>query len=99
MRHFKRGFNRTIQEGHMRKIILSLAAVAAIVSAASLVPSRADAMTVGTASAIEAAIAGTSAVQDVAYVCRHRYYSSRRVCSWVPGSRHPRPWRRGWHRR
>jgi hypothetical protein len=80
----------------MRKILLSLTAASAIVAAASVVP--ASAMTVGTASGIQAAIDGTSAVEDVAYVCRHRYYSSRRVCWWRPGGygwRH-RHWRRHW---
>jgi phage terminase large subunit-like protein len=50
-------------------------------------------MTVGTASGIQAAIDGTSAVEDVAYVCRHRYYSSRRACFWTPGGYY-RPYRR-----
>ena len=67
----------------MRKILLSLTAASAIVAAASIAP--ASAMTVGTASGIQAAIDGTSAVEDVAYVCRHRYYSSRRVCWWTAG--------------
>src|SRR5207247_8381531 len=65
----------------MRKILLSLTAASAIVAAASIAP--ASAMTVGTASGIQAAIDGTSAVEDVAYVCRHRYYSSRRACFWT----------------
>jgi hypothetical protein len=52
-------------------------------------------MTVGTAAGIQAAIADTSAVEDVAYVCRHRYYSSRRVCWWTPGYRRGF-WRRRW---
>jgi hypothetical protein len=78
----------------MRKILLSLTAASAIVAAASVVP--ASAMTVGTASGIQAAIDGTSAVEDVAYVCRHRYYSSRRVCWWRPGGY---GWRRHWRRR
>lgn len=81
----------------MRKIVLSLAAAAAIISAASLAPTQANAMTVGTASGIEAAIAETSAVLDVATVCRHRYYSSRRVCTWVPDRRRP-PYRRPYRR-
>ena len=66
----------------MRKILLSLAAASALVAAASVAP--ANAMTVGTAPGIQAALDGTSAVEDVAYVCRHRYYSSRRVCWWTP---------------
>jgi hypothetical protein len=79
----------------MRKILLSLTAASAIVAAASVVP--ASAMTVGTAAGIQAAIDGTSAVEDVAYVCRHGAYSSRRFCSWRPSYR---GWRhRGWRRR
>ena len=67
----------------MRKILLSLTAASAIVTAASIAP--ASAMTVGAASGIQAALDGTSAVEDVAYVCGHRYYSSRRVCWWTRG--------------
>ena len=75
----------------MRKILLSLTAASAIVAGASIVP--ASAMTVGTAAGIQAAIADTSVLDEVAYVCRHRYYSSRRVCWWRPGGVH-RPYRR-----
>src|SRR3954462_5827872 len=32
-------------------------------------------------------------VEDVAYVCSHRYYSSRRACWWRPGGYY-RPYRR-----
>src|SRR5438045_1413510 len=79
----------------MRKILLSLTAASAIVAAASIAP--ASEMTVGTASGIQAAIDGTSAVEDVAYVCRHRYMSSRRACWWQPGGYYYRPYRR-WRR-
>jgi hypothetical protein len=78
----------------MRKILLSLTAASAIVACASVVP--AGAMTVGTASGIHAAIADASVLDEVAYVCRHRYYSSRRVCWWRPGGYGG--WRRGWRR-
>jgi hypothetical protein len=81
----------------MRKILLSLTAASAIVAAASVAP--ASAMTVGTAAGIQAALADTSVLDEVAYVCRHRGYSSRRVCWWRPGGyggwRH-RGWRRRW---
>ena len=77
----------------MRRILLTVTAALAILSAPSLAP--AQAMTVGTAAGIEAALADTSALQDVAYVCRHRFTSSRRVCWWRPGFRH-RGWR--WRR-
>jgi hypothetical protein len=63
--------------------MLSLAAAAAIASAATLLPGRAEAMSVGTAAAIDMALADMSALEDAAYVCRHRYYSSRRVCWWT----------------
>jgi hypothetical protein len=49
-------------------------------------------MSIGTAAGLKAAIADTSMVDDVAYVCRHRYWSSRRVCWWRPGGYR-------WHRR
>jgi hypothetical protein len=78
----------------VRKILLSIAAASVIVAAASVTP--ASAMTVGTAAGIQAAIDNTSSLEDVAYVCRHRYWSSRRVCWWRPGGFY-RPWRR-WRR-
>ena len=80
----------------MRRILLSLVATTAIISAASLAP--ANAMTVGTAPGIRAALADTGVVDEVVYVCRHRYYTSRRLCWWRPGGYHYRPWRRRWHR-
>jgi len=81
----------------MRRTILGLAAAIALASAATVQP--VSAMTAGTASAIEAALAETNVLQDVAYVCRHRYYSSRRVCWWQPGRYRWgwKPWRR-WRR-
>jgi hypothetical protein len=80
----------------MRRTLLSLAAAFAILSgAAGLAP--AGAMTVGTASGIATAVEETGALDPVVYVCRHRYYSSRRVCWWRPGGSTWRPWRR-WRR-
>jgi hypothetical protein len=67
----------------MRSLVLSLTAASAIVAGASVV-TPAQAMTVGTASAIETAIDNLSAVEEAAYVCRHRYYSSSRRCWWRP---------------
>jgi hypothetical protein len=78
----------------MRKVLLTLTAAASIVAAASVAP--ASAMTVGAASSLQAAVDEAALVQDVAYVCRHRYYSSRRVCWWAPGYRTRRLWRRRW---
>jgi hypothetical protein len=80
----------------MPRTLLSLAAASAILSgAAALAP--AGAMTVGTASGIAAAFDETSALDQVVYVCKHRYYSSRRVCWWRPGGSTWKPWRR-WRR-
>lgn len=76
----------------MRKILLSLAAASAIAAAAPAAP--ASAMNIGTAAAIQAAIADEALVQDAAYVCRHRWRSSRRFCYWRPTYR--RVWRRRW---
>ena len=80
----------------MRRVLLSLTAASAIMAAASVAP--ASAMTVGTASGMQAAIDNAAAIEDVAYVCRHRYYSSRRACWWTPGYRRWRwrHWRRHW---
>lgn len=79
----------------MRRILLSLAAVTAIVSAASLTP--AQAMTVGTAAGIKAAVDDAAAVQDVAYVCRHNGYNSLRRC-WYTRPYYYRPYRRYYRR-
>jgi hypothetical protein len=83
----------------MRKVLLSLTAAAAFASAASLAPSRADAMTVGTAAGVRGALEDTSMIEDVRYVCSHRYYSSRRNCWWQPDRyRSYRPYHRRWRR-
>ncbi len=78
----------------MRKSTLAIATTATLIVAAALVPGRADAMTFGTAAGLNAAVVDGNLVEDVAYVCRHRGYSSRRVCWWVPTYRYRyRYWR------
>jgi len=76
----------------MRRVLLSFTAASIILSVAALTPT--SAMTVGTASGINAGLAETSAFDEVVYVCRHRYFTSRRLCWWRPGSYSWRPWRR-----
>ena len=76
----------------MRRVLLSLTAASIILLSAALAP--AGAMTVGTASGIKAGLAETSAVDEVVYVCRHRYFTSRRLCWWRPGGYSWRLWRR-----
>ena len=70
----------------MRKVVLSIAAASAILAAASVTPANALSLG-GTEAAIQSAIADEALVQDAAYVCRHRWRSSRRVCWWTPGYR------------
>ena len=69
----------------MRRAILATAATLAILAAGSLVPNRAEAMTVTTPAGIQAAIKDSSLVQDVA--CRRVWRCGpygrcawRRVC-------------------
>ena len=69
----------------MRRMLLSLTAVAAIAAATVIAPQPAGAMSVATVAGVRAAVASTSPTAQVAYVCRHRYYTSRRVCWWRPG--------------
>jgi uncharacterized membrane-anchored protein len=77
----------------MRRTLYTLGAAALLAGAAALMPAPATAMTVGTAAAMNAAAAEASLMDQVAYVCRHRYYSSRRVCWWRPGPWRHRYWR------
>jgi hypothetical protein len=76
----------------MRRVLLSFTAASIILSVAALTPT--SAMTVGTASGISAGLAATSTIDEVVYVCRHRYFTSRRLCWWRPGGYSWRPWRR-----
>jgi hypothetical protein len=76
----------------MKRTLLSLATATAIVSAATLLPSSANAMGVGTATAIDNALSSITGVTEVPYVCRWRY--GYRRCWWVPGARYYyRPYR------
>jgi len=76
----------------MRRALLPLAGAATVLTAAPLAP--AAAMTVGTAPGVKAALAQTSIVDEVVYVCRHRYLTSRRLCWWRPGGYSWKFWRR-----
>jgi hypothetical protein len=81
----------------MRKLLLTITAAAAILSAPL---ASAQATIPVTAAGIEAALADSTVVQNVAYVCRHRPLTSRRMCWWQVGFyRHwHRHWRwRHWH--
>jgi hypothetical protein len=79
----------------MRRFLLSLAA-AAIVSIASFSApgTQAQAMTPGTAAGVLGALEDNRVAEEVRYVCRHRWRSSRRVCWWQGGRPYYRPYYR-----
>jgi transketolase C-terminal domain/subunit len=68
----------------MRGILISVAAVVAL-SAMPPVATEAGAFGVRSAPAIREAVATTRLMEDVRRVCRHRTWTSRRVCFWKPG--------------
>jgi ABC-type phosphate transport system permease subunit len=72
----------------MRRILASMAATVAAVSFSLLLTTGASAVTVGTAPGIKRALAETSAVEKVVRVCRHQFWTSRRVC-YIDRSRPP----------
>jgi len=74
----------------MRKLFLSLAAVAATLTGAALMPSSASAAVI-TPSAMQPALIDSNVVDNVRWVrrCRHHWRTSVRACRsvWVPGRR------------
>jgi hypothetical protein len=80
----------------MRRILLAIAATMAILSAAALLPNRAEAMTLPAPAGIGAAIVDTSVTEEAAYVCRRVWngYRWTRACFWRPGGGYYRPYRR-----
>lgn len=76
----------------MRKILIAAAASAAVLSAAGVLATSADALTLPSQSAVRDAADSTNlAAQNVRWVCRYGYYGRR--CWWEPG------WRRHWRHR
>src|SRR5262245_17604887 len=67
-------------EEAMRRIVLATAATLTILAVGSLVPNRAEAMTVAGPSGLEAAIDDTSLIQDVA--CRRVWRCGTYGCGW-----------------
>jgi hypothetical protein len=66
----------------MRRTVLATAATLAILVVGSLVPNRAEAMTVTTPVGIQAAIDGTNLVQDIALFCQRRWRCGPYGCGW-----------------
>ncbi len=73
----------------MRKLS-SMVIATAIFSAAAIMSTPSQAMTLTTPAAAAAAAQELSAAQEVRYVCRWNGY--RRVCWWRPGHWHHRHW-------
>ena len=68
----------------MRKIVLAVAATAALIAAPGLFAGKADALTLPSASTIREAADSTNLnAQNVRWVCRWGYYGRR--CWWEPG--------------
>jgi hypothetical protein len=75
----------------MRRILLTVAAAAAILTAPGLLAGSADALTLPSANAVREAADSTNLnVQNVRWVCRWGYYGRR--CWWEPGY-YRRHWR------
>jgi hypothetical protein len=88
----------------MRKLVLTIAAALAILSAGSL-SDRASAMTLPAPAGVLNAVEDVNLGEQVAYVCRRvwtcGYYGCgwRRSCFWRPGGYYSRPYRyRHWRR-
>lgn len=77
----------------MKRVLFSLAAAAAIAASALTLPNRAEALGVGAAAAMDDALHESSLIEESAYVCRHRWRTSRRVCWWTAPRRYFRPYR------
>lgn len=72
----------------MRRILFVRLLLAGIVCIASVPVPPASAMTAGTAAGMAKAHTATAAVERVVRVCRHRFFTSRRVC-FIDRSRPP----------
>ena len=80
-----------MEDGTMRRTVLSAAAAFAILAGAALVPQSAEAMTLPAPAGIAAAVQENTLAQDVAYVC-----GGRRSCYWT-APRYYRPYYRRHH--
>jgi hypothetical protein len=78
----------------MRKTLFAFGAAMSIL-ATPLPPAHAT--TAGTAAVVRAARIEASLLDDVKYVCHHRFYTSRRICWWRPEPFRKWRWRR-WRR-
>jgi hypothetical protein len=98
-----------LMEEIMRRTALVLFATLAVLVSGSLVSGPANAMTLSTPAAVQAAIDDSSLAQDVAYVCRRAWRCGywgcgwRRACYWTGGHyygrRHYWRHRHYWHHR
>ena len=66
----------------MRRLILATVATLSLFAAGSLVPDRAEAMTVTTPAGIRAVLDHSTLAQDVAYNCRRVWRCGLYGCGW-----------------
>lgn len=66
----------------MRRTILAVAAILALLVAGLLTPRQAHAITISTPAGIAAAVDANGLVQDVAYVCRRVWRCGPYGCGW-----------------
>ena len=90
----------------MRKMIVTIALMIGFAAAGSLLPSRAEAITLSTPAALQHALDGKGVVEKARYVCRRVWtgWGWRRSCWWRPnyrygyGYRHYPRYRYGYYR-
>ena len=68
----------------MRKVVLTVAASAALVCAVGLGADRANAITLTSPNGVRDAAQNTNLAQDVRWVCRYNRWGHRH-CWWQPG--------------
>ena len=66
----------------MRRVVLATAATLAIFTADSVVPNRAEAMTVTTPAGLQAIVDGNTLLEDVAVACRRVWRCGPWGCGW-----------------
>jgi hypothetical protein len=66
----------------MRRIVLAAAATLAILTASSIAPNRAEAMTATAPNGLKAAVQDTNLLQDVQVACRRVWRCGPYGCGW-----------------
>jgi hypothetical protein len=78
----------------MRKVLLAVAAVVALVSVLSIAPNRAEAAALPITTGIQAALEDNDLLQEAAYVCRRVWRCGAYGCAWRRVCSYTRPYYR-----